>query len=156
MAGLFGGERHDSIDTFWSQVAEEIGEPVLAYGLGRYISGRDEPGPLWGLIYHSATIFYYRHFPQQSWFSSLLSQRKIEGRGDARGREIIYEIPLAQIKTVNASREGSWVQRILSPSPPVISLVGVFESTPPFRFTIENNGDAFLASLRSAVESKDR
>lgn len=142
------------MDAYWAKVSEEIGEPVLMYGLGKYLSGREDPGPLWGILYHSASTFYFRHFAQQSWFSSILTTANTDNPGSARNREILYTIPLSHIRTVESEQEGSWVQRLLSPSSPVVSLIPVFESTPSFRFTLENNRTSFLASLYAALNGK--
>ena len=40
-------ERH----AFWSEVERRLGTPVLGHGLGRYLSGEVDPGPLDGLLY---------------------------------------------------------------------------------------------------------
>lgn len=143
------------MDAFWGRVSEEIGAPVLAYGLGRYLSGRDAPGPLWGLLYHSERSFYFRHFAQQNWFSSLLTaSRTNDAPGSSGDREVLYEIPLAHIAEVQVIGAGSWVERFFHPSPPVVTLIGVFESAPPFRCTIENNRDSFISSLESSISQK--
>jgi len=155
MSGLFGRGQQESVEEYWAQVSDEIGSPVLAYGLGKYLSGRDDPGPLWGLLYHSASTFYFRHFAQQNWFSSLLTTTRSTGSSSGdRNREVLFEIPIAHIQTVEVAGPESLMERIFRPSPSVISLVSMFESAPPFRFTIENNRDTFLSSLRSAIGSK--
>lgn len=140
------------MEAFWAGVSEDIGSPVLAYGLGRYLSGRDDPGPLWGLLYHSESTFYFRHFAQQNWFSSLLTASRTTGSASgSRDREVLYEIPLAHIASVDVTGAGSWIERFFHPSPPVVSLVSVFQSAPEFRFTIENNRESFIKSLMSTA-----
>ena len=156
MVRLFGrDDQQTSVDAFWKQVETEIGEPVLAHTLGQYLSGREEQGPLWGLLYHGATAFHFHHFAQQNWFSSLVRNGARDASGTAsrpvKEREITYTIPLAQVARLEYEEERSWFRRVFVSPPAVVSLIGAFESTEPFRFTVENNRREFLASLRSVI-----
>ena len=62
----------ESTETFWKEMAESLGENVLSYTLGQYIGGLEPEGPLWGILYMTETRLFFRHFPQQSWISSLV------------------------------------------------------------------------------------
>lgn len=69
------------VDEFWRETEEQIGETVLAHGLAQYRSGGEEEGPLWGLIYVTPTRLFFRHFPQENWFSSILGGGTAFGSG---------------------------------------------------------------------------
>ncbi len=154
MAALFNrAKQSESIEEFWKNVEAEIGEPILAYSLGRYLNGREEKGPLWGIVYHSASTFYFRHFPQQNWFSSLVMAGSDLGGSSSKNKEVLIAIPLGHIRAVETSSEQTLMQRIFNPQPPIVSLIGTFEATPPFRFLVENNRERFIASLRAVVPS---
>ena len=102
-------ERH----AFWSEVERRLGTPVLGHGLGRYLSGEVDPGPLYGLLYCTADALYFHHFAQVGWFSAFTAgvgatsacRRLLEPRQPTPlqrwlGREeVIYRLPRTDADT---------------------------------------------------------
>ncbi|MHC6204581.1 hypothetical protein ACYULU_15480 [Breznakiellaceae bacterium SP9] len=96
-------------ELFWKQYEADLGEKVLAYTLGQYLSGwaAFEP-PLWGLLIATSGGFRFHHFPHENW---LLTVTRI-GRGDEAPKEKTLFIPHERILAVELRREKSLLKRI--------------------------------------------
>ncbi len=151
----------EGIRQFWQETEEQIGETVIVYGLAEYLSGGEEEGPLWGLIYVTSTRLFFRHFPQTSWISSLVSAGAPEvGSGrpkKAKERDITMVWPLGRFHHVEQPRsEEAWWRRILFGSKTLpVSLQPVTEGGlggHQVVFSIEHNRAAILAALEGAID----
>jgi hypothetical protein len=117
-------KRKDPAD-FWREYEERIGEPVLAYNLGRYIRGWDElDTPLWGLLIVSGGGFRFHHFPHESWLEVL--SRTTSG-GEAPKEKSIF-IPKERLIDAELRVEKSWWKQILIAQPPLLAVRCLAES----------------------------
>lgn|SRR5690554_4722692 len=149
------------VDEFWRETEEVIGEDVLAYGLAQYHSGGDEEGPLWGLIYVTATRLFFRHFPQENWFSSVLGG--VGGTGGAGGgppkksakeRDVSLEWALSDYSDlVDESERGGVWNFFFGKNTGRLSLVprGDRPFGRPVVFTVEHERNAVIAAVRQGL-----
>jgi len=105
-------------EDFWRDYAEQCGEEVLAYSMGRYLSGWHLfTEPCWGLLIATSGGFRFHHFPHESWLMALT--RTTTG-GEAPKEKTIF-IPREQILSVEFRREKSLLKRLfLAPFPRVV------------------------------------
>jgi hypothetical protein len=104
---------------FWREYEERYGEKVLAYALGRYISGWDEyEAPLWGLVIATEGGFRFHHFPHEGWLQAL---SRLSAGGEPPGEKTIF-IPANRILAAELRTETSWIKKLLFPHPPVLVL----------------------------------
>lgn len=129
------------VERFWRETEERIGEHVLLYSLGQYQAGYGDVRPgAWGLFYISESALHFQTFPSQNWFSALF-------RGISRGRaretetEMEFMVPQASIREVRLITEGSWWKRLVSPHPPIVSVLYI-------------DADGQEADLRFAMDMK--
>jgi hypothetical protein len=95
---------------FWRDYEEKLGERVLAYGLGRLVSGWDEfTLPLWGLLIASGGGFRFHHFPRQNWLLSIIGAGT---GGEMAGEKTIF-IPKEKIISSAFQTEKSVLKRLL-------------------------------------------
>jgi len=135
---------------FWTQLERELGQPILASTLGQYIEGRDMAGPLWGLIYITADTFYFRHFAQSNWFSSMMSADGDEG--PVSSRNITVEVPLQDVETVILPIPRRGILRILQNQDRVFRLRSrSTEGEDDFVFSVEGDVEPFSRELQAAV-----
>jgi hypothetical protein len=118
---MTGKEKKRTPEDFWGDYEKQIGEKVLARGLGRYLSGWDEfdaagGKPLWGLLIAAEGGFRFHHFPQVNWFEALA---RLSSSWEAP-REKTFFIPRERIAGVELRKESSWWKRLLAPSPPLL------------------------------------
>lgn len=117
------------VDQFWREYEQKIGEKVVKFALGRYLSGWAEfDGPLWGLAIVTEGGFRFHHFPHESWISAL--SRLGGGGGGAAPTEKTLFVPRARIKGYEMILEKSWIKRLLTPSSPTVKLVYEREAGP--------------------------
>ncbi|MDR2403541.1 MAG: hypothetical protein LBD78_05880 [Spirochaetaceae bacterium] len=103
--------------TFWREYEERSGEKVLAYSLGRYISGWDAyEEPLWGLVIATEGGFRFHHFPHEGWLQAL---SRLGAGGEAPKEKTIF-ISRDRILSVELRTETSWLKKLLLPRPPVL------------------------------------
>jgi hypothetical protein len=106
-------------DEFWAEYQEKIGEKVLAFTLGRYVSGWSEfKSPLWGLLIVCENTFRFHHFPHENWIDSITRNM----RGGDFPKEQTLELPREQIVSVEVVKDASIWKRIIFPSPPRVRL----------------------------------
>ncbi|MDR1586668.1 MAG: hypothetical protein LBS57_04350 [Treponema sp.] len=132
-----GNKQNKSVDDFWREYEEKIGEKVLAKSLGQYLSGWDEFDsagwrPLWGLVIAAEGGFRFHHFPQASWLDLL----KNFGPGKETPREKTFFIPGDRILSAELRRETRWWKRILGSSMPVLVI--------NYRNKTEGKGELFV------------
>jgi hypothetical protein len=108
-----------SVEVFWQEYEEQIGEKVLARSLGRYISGWEEfeskgVTNLWGLIIATQSSLRFHHFPQHHWMDTFSRKRE-------KQTEKIFSIPRERIISAQLIREANWLKRMFkSPAPDFI------------------------------------
>jgi hypothetical protein len=100
---------------FWREYGEKLGEKVLAYSLGRLVSGWDEfTLPLWGLLIATGGGFRFHHFPQKNWLLDIIRA----GRGGEAAEEKIIFIPKEKIISSEFRTEKSVLKRLFLTVPP--------------------------------------
>jgi hypothetical protein len=115
MLGIFNRKENQDPERFWQEYGARYGETILAYTLGRYISGWDEfPDNLWGLAIATSGGFRFHHFPHEGWIQAI--SRSSFG-GDAPKEKTVF-IPHGQILGTELIIEKSWLKRFLRPSLP--------------------------------------
>lgn len=129
----------NDVESYWKEVGEKLGEPVVAYTLGRYLSGEDEVGPLWGILFVTDTRFFFRHFPQESWFTSLLGSKR------NASKKVHIEIPLER-SSLEEPEPRTLLQRLLGTGELVYSLIR--PGREPLRFTADHTRKLFIDALR--------
>jgi hypothetical protein len=103
------GKKNTSPEIFWKQYEAALGEKVLAYTLGQYLSGWAEyDPPLWGLLIATDGGFRFHHFPHEGWIQVL---SRVSTGGDAPTEKTIF-IPRDRILQAELRREKSLLKRI--------------------------------------------
>jgi hypothetical protein len=107
-----------SPEQFWRNYEEKLGEKVLGYCLGRYISGWETFAPdLWGLSIVTASSFRFHHFPHENWFAVLTRSTM----GGSPPEEKIIAVPRAHILGAVFMREKNFFKRLFfSPQPRLV------------------------------------
>ena len=139
-------ERH----AFWSDVERRLGTPVLGHGLGRYLSGEVDPGPLYGLLYCTVDALYFHHFAQAGWFSALTAGVGTTNATSrpAREREIEYRIAFATCRQLLEPRQPTLLQRWFGREEVVYRLLRTDADT--FAFSIDHRREPLAAALATA------
>ncbi|MFW5694491.1 MAG: hypothetical protein ACOCYB_04940 [Alkalispirochaeta sp.] len=139
-----------SREEFWVQLEQELGQPILASTLGRYIEGRRAAGPLWGLVYITADTLYFRHFAQSNWFSSMMTADG--GEGPVQAQNVTMEVPLREVESVVPPTPRRGILRILQREDRVFRLCA-HRSTgdDDFVFAVEGALEPFSHELQAAV-----
>lgn len=154
MVFQLGGHKARGVEHFWKRLEAELGEPILEYALGRYISGREEPGPLWGLLYVTSHTLYFQHFAQTNWFSSIIRSGVSDEESESRSpkeRDLRFEIPLQQMAELVTPEPEGFFARLFRTTEPVYRLRSVYEAAVPFVFSVDNREDAFVPALQSVL-----
>ncbi|MDR0597755.1 MAG: hypothetical protein LBG14_04545 [Treponema sp.] len=100
---------------FWKQYEADLGEKVLAFSLGQYLSGWAEyDPPLWGLLIATDRGFRFHHFPHEGWLQSL---SRISAGGKPPVEKTMF-IPRERILLAELRREKSLLKRIFLASRP--------------------------------------
>ncbi|MDR0719776.1 MAG: hypothetical protein LBF78_09085 [Treponema sp.] len=111
---LFKKESTDPAQ-FWQEYEKQVGEKVLAFTLGQYISGWDgEDHSLWGLIIATSGGFRFHHFPHEGWIQALT---RVTTGGTAPKERTLF-IPKEKIVHVELVLEKSLLKRIFFSVPP--------------------------------------
>jgi hypothetical protein len=111
-------ENQKSAEDFWLEYEGQIGEKVLARGLGRYVSGWEEFDSkgwtsIWGLIIATSGGFRFHHFPQTSWLQALTNFGNNENQ---KGKT--FFIPKENIISSKLIEETKWWKKIFISAPP--------------------------------------
>ena len=103
------GKKNTDPEEFWKQYEASLGEKVLAYTLGQYLSGWAEyDPPLWGLLIATDGGFRFHHFPHEDWIQAL---SRMSTGGNAPTEKTIF-IPRDRILWSELRREKSLLKRI--------------------------------------------
>ncbi|MDR2027939.1 MAG: hypothetical protein LBP93_00225 [Treponema sp.] len=114
-----GAKKNTDPAEFWRDYEKRYGEKVLAFTLGRYISGwASYETPLWGLLIATGGGFRFHHFPHEGWIDAI---SRITTGGEAPQEKTIF-IPKGWLVSVELRIEKSWWKKILSPHPPRLSV----------------------------------
>ncbi len=154
MVFQLGRRGSDGVENFWKRLEAELGEPIRTYALGRYISGREEAGPLWGLLYVTAHTLYFQHFAQTNWFSSIVRSGVSDDEEVSRNpreRNLRFEIPLQQVAQLVTPEPDGFFERLFRSNQPVYRLRSVYESAPAFVFSVDNREDEFVSELQTVL-----
>jgi hypothetical protein len=113
--GIFSRQKQTDPQEFWKSYEAQLGEKVLAFALGQYLSGWEEFDlPLWGLLIATDAGFRFHHFPHEGWLQ-LLS--RVSSGGDAPKEKTIF-IPRDRILSAELRIEKSILKRIIFPNAP--------------------------------------
>jgi hypothetical protein len=100
---------------FWRQYEADLGEKVLSFSLGQYLSGwAEHDPPLWGLLIATDRGFRFHHFPQEGWMQFF---SRFSSGGEAPSEKTIF-IPRERILRAELRRETSLLKRIFLASRP--------------------------------------
>ncbi len=140
-----------SREEFWAQVERDLGQPIIASTLGRYLEGREAPGPLWGLLYLTADTLYFRHFAQSNWFSSMMSTDGDDAPGQMKN--VTLEVPFRSVSGVTPPMPRRGIMRFLQSQDRVFRLHALRERPDQgdFVFTVEGEMEPFTRELLTAV-----
>jgi hypothetical protein len=109
------GKKNTDPQEFWKKYEADLGEKVLSFSLGQYISGWAEyDPPLWGLLIATDRGFRFHHFPHEGWLQSL---SRLSTGGEPPSEKTIF-IPRERILRAELRRETSRLKRILLASRP--------------------------------------
>jgi hypothetical protein len=115
MLGIFNRNKTQGPEQFWQEYGARYGETILAYGLGRYISGWAEfQGEIWGLAIATSGGFRFHHFPHESWITAI---SRISFGGDGPKEKALF-IPYEQLLGAELKIEKLWWKRLINPSLP--------------------------------------
>jgi hypothetical protein len=104
---------------FWADYEKRYGEKVLAFVLGRYLSGwPDYPYPLWGLLIATDGGFRFHHFPHEGWIQAL---SRVTTGGEPPQEKTIF-IPLERIRSAEIRLEKRWWKNLLAYQPPLLAI----------------------------------
>jgi hypothetical protein len=104
---------------FWTNYEKRYGEKVLAYVLGKYLSGwPDYEYPLWGLLIATDGGFRFHHFPHEGWLQAHI--RMTSGAEPPKEKHIF--IPREQILSAELRLEKNWWNKIFFYHPPMLAL----------------------------------
>ncbi len=133
-------DQQNELESYWNDMSESVGEPVVAYNLGQYLGGMDTAGPLWGLIFITDTRLFFRHYPQENWFASIITNRR-----SRRGEEVAFELPLSEAR-LSEPPARTLLERLFSSRPRACTL-SLPDGT-EFLFSVEHTPERFLTALR--------
>jgi hypothetical protein len=117
--GIFSAPKQTDPKEFWENYETQLGEKVLSFALGQYISGWEEfTGPLWGLLIATDGGFRFHHFPHEGWLQIL--SRAASG-GEAPKEKTLF-IPRGRITGAELFVEKSILKKIIFPSAPRLAI----------------------------------
>jgi hypothetical protein len=136
---------------FWRDYEAKIGEKIVRYGLGRYLSGWDEfKSDLWGLVIVTEGGFRFHHFPHEGWLGALT---RVGGGGGSTPTEKTLHIPKSSFISIELKKEKSLLKRILAPMMPTILVRyrKVDGNDGTLVFELDREPEAFAAALQEQV-----
>lgn len=95
---------------YWDSTEEALGERIEAFGMARCESGcAPNRENLWGLLFFSSQALYFRHFPQDSMFRTLIRAAR---PGQKREDEAIFlRIEYIAVREVEVVRDPRFLKR---------------------------------------------
>jgi hypothetical protein len=109
------GKRNTDPQEFWKKYEADLGEKVLSFSLGQYLSGwAEHDPPLWGLLIATDRGFRFHHFPQEGWLQFF---SRFSTGGEGPSEKTIF-IPRERILRAELRRETSLLKRIFLASRP--------------------------------------
>ncbi len=139
--------RADGGERFWNDVETRLGTPVLAHCLGSYVSGRETPGPLWGLLYVTDYSLYFHHFDQRNWFSAVVQ---------SHSTEVTFELSFDLRLRLSERTPSGWIRRLMDSHRNAYEIIDVSGEQSPFVFTIEQPNSRLLEVLRSKISEDSK
>ncbi|MDR1249281.1 MAG: hypothetical protein LBK63_08270 [Treponema sp.] len=111
------GKKTTDPQEFWKKYEAALGEKVLSFSLGQYLSGwAEHDPPLWGLLIATDRGFRFHHFPQEGWLQAL---SRFSSGGEAPSEKTVF-IPRERILGAELRRETSLLKRIFFASRPCL------------------------------------
>ena len=108
-------KRNTDPQEFWREYEAGLGEKVLSFSLGQYLSGwAEHDPPLWGLLIATDRGFRFHHFPHEGWLQIL---SRLSTGGKPPEEKTIF-IPRERILLAELRRERSLLKRIFFASRP--------------------------------------
>lgn len=151
----------NAVETFWKETEATVGEPIVVYGLAKYISGGEEESALWGIAFVTPTRLFFRHFPQQSWVTAIMltsTRDQSDSSKSARERDITLSWELARFDRLEDAAESEhWLRRFFVGSQAMpLKLIPkgvhvVAEDAQPVVLSVEHNRTAFVKALREVL-----
>ncbi|MDR2740399.1 MAG: hypothetical protein LBB68_11295 [Treponema sp.] len=136
-----GRKKNMDPDDFWKQYETGLGEKVLSYTLGQYLSGWPEyASPLWGLLIATSGGFRFHHFPHESWIVAI---SRLSSGGAAPKEKTIF-IPRDRIRQAELRIEKSVLKKIFLASSPRFVLRYVDNAGIESEFVAETDSKAFF------------
>jgi hypothetical protein len=102
-------------EEFWREYEAALGEKVLSFSLGQYLSGwAEHDPPLWGLLIATDRGFRFHHFPNEGWLQAVT---RLSSGGKPPVEKTIF-IPRERILLAELRRETSLLKRLFLASRP--------------------------------------
>jgi len=151
--GIFSRQKQADPNEFWKNYEAQLGEKVLAFALGQYVSGWEEfAGPLWGLLIATDGGFRFHHFPHEGWLQLLTRVSS----GNEGPKEKTLFIPRDRILSVELYIEKSFLKRIISSSAPklIIRYLDARGGEGEFVAETEKKAEEIVRQLRELKEAE--
>lgn len=145
----------NDVEKFWAETEAKLGERVLVYSLGQFVAGYGDVHPgTWGLFFVSETALHFQTFQSENWFSSLLRGRR---RSKPSESEMEFHLPLSCLKSVEVTRQKSWLKRLFAPEPPVVHVPYVLPTgrQGELLFAMDLKIKEFVDGLRAQILRSD-
>jgi hypothetical protein len=132
-------KKNQNPEEFWQGYEKQVGEKVLAFSLGQYMSGwAGEGSPLWGLLIATEGGFRFQHFPSENWISAAV---RITRGGDGP-REVAIFIPKEKFVSVELKEEKSLLKKLFLSKPPRLAIHYISEAGEEAVFIAEGDEKA--------------
>jgi hypothetical protein len=151
MFGLIKQNKGQDPEQFWQDYGARYGETVLAFGLGRYLSGWAEfQSNLWGLVIATSGGLRFHHFPHEGWIQAL---SRVSLGTDAPKEKTLF-IPQDRILEAELRVEKSWWKRLLNPSLPRLLFRYRLEGEAPIEDTLVIETDQNAAKILGHLDKQ--
>jgi hypothetical protein len=150
--GIFSRQKQTDPQEFWKNYEAQLGEKVLAFALGQYVSGWEEfAPPLWGLLIATDGGFRFHHFPHEGWLQLLTRVSS----GSEGPKEKTLFIPRDRILSTELYFEKSILKKIFFPSTPrlIIRYLDARGGERMFVAETEKKAEEIVQQLQSLKEA---
>jgi hypothetical protein len=145
--GIFSRQKQADPNEFWKNYEAQLGEKVLSFALGQYISGWEEfTPPLWGLLIATDGGFRFHHFPHEGWLQTLTRVSS----GNEGPKEKTLFIPRDRILNIELYFEKSILRKIFFAAAPrlIIRYLDTKGGEGEFVAETEKKAEEIVSSLR--------
>jgi hypothetical protein len=151
--GIFSREKQANPSEFWKNYETQLGEKVLSFALGQYISGWEEfAPPLWGLLIATDGGFRFHHFPHEGWLQLITRATS----GSAAPKEKALFIPRDRILSAELYIEKSILKKIFAAASPrlIIRYLDAKGGEGEFVAETEKKAEEIIQQLRISKEAE--